>query len=147
MGEEVVSAFHNFLGKLEEIETKPGLALMKEKLILELKEKKAPQRQIDRIQFGQPQGLNPRIYAPMNEIKERMSAWGMVENKKFSPRANGQVFKYHDVSIIDYYKAKAYGLLHYYQPANNLHEIKKIVDYHMRWSLIHTLAGKHKKKV
>lgn len=147
MGEEIVSAFHNFINKLEEFETKPGLALMKEKIIQELKIKKAPQHVIDRVQYGQPQGLNPRIYAPLDKIKERMGDWGMVNNQKFTPRANGQVFKFHDVAIIDYYKSKAYGLLHYYQPANNFHEIKKIVDYHMRWSLLHTLAGKHKKKV
>lgn len=71
MGFKAATAFQNLL--VEEIETKPGLALMKEKLIQELKKKNAPQRQIDRIQFGQPQGLNPRIYAPINEIKERMS--------------------------------------------------------------------------
>lgn len=56
----------------------------------------------------------------------------MVHNHKFNPRANGQVFKFHDVAIIDYYKSKAHGLLNYYQPANNFHEIKKVVDYHMR---------------
>lgn len=56
----------------------------------------------------------------------------MAENKKFAPRANGQVFKYHDVAIIDYYKTKAYGLLRYYQPANNLSDVKRIVDYHIR---------------
>lgn len=72
MGEQIVSAFHHFVDKLEEVENKPGLALMKEKLIQQLKEKKAPQRQIDRVQFGQPQGLNPKIYAPLDKIKERL---------------------------------------------------------------------------
>lgn len=73
MGEEIVLAFHNFINKLEEFESKPGLALMKEKIIQELKSKKAPQHVIDRVQFGQPQGLNPRIYAPIDKIKERMN--------------------------------------------------------------------------
>lgn len=73
MGEEIAPAFHNFINKLEEFEAKPGLALMKEKIIRELKTKKAPQRVIDRVQYGQPQGLNPRIYAPMDKIKERLA--------------------------------------------------------------------------
>jgi hypothetical protein len=42
---------------------------------------------------------------------------------------------------------KALGILNYYKPANNFHEVKKLVDYHFRWSLLHTLAGKHTSKV
>jgi len=63
------------------------------------------------------------------------------------PKASGMIFKYHDISIIEYYKQKALGFLNYYRPANNYHQVKKLVDYHMRWSLLHTLAGKHLKKV
>ena len=63
------------------------------------------------------------------------------------PKASGATFKYHELSIIDYYKQKALGFLNYYKLAVNFHEVKKLVDYHMRWSLLHTLAGKHKKKI
>jgi len=68
-------------------------------------------------------------------------------SKGGKPKANGAVFRYHDISIIEYYKAKAIGFLNYYRPAVNYHEVKKLVDYHLRWSLIHTLAGKHTTKV
>ena len=64
-----------------------------------------------------------------------------------SPKASGVVFRYHDISIIEYYKEKALCFLNYYKPAVNYHEIKKLVDYHFRWSLLHTLAGKYKSKV
>jgi hypothetical protein len=104
------------------------------------------QMHVDRIVHGQPQGLNPRIYAPIRELKDRMKTWGML-SKNGKPKASGVTFRYHEISIIEYYKQKALGFLNYYKPASNFHQVKKLVDYHMRWSLIHTLAGKHKKKV
>jgi hypothetical protein len=68
-------------------------------------------------------------------------------SKSGKPKASGVTFKYHEISIIEYYKQKALGFLNYYRPATNYHAVKKLVDYHMRWSLIHTLAGKSLKKV
>lgn len=114
---------------------------------MKAQEEGKPQQTMDRILFGQPQGLNPRIFIPMSKIKEKIREWGMVKEKSFQPKANGIVFKYHDVAIIDHYRMKAQGLLEYYRPGVNYHEVKKAVDYQMRYSLIHTLAGKHKKKV
>jgi hypothetical protein len=83
----------------------------------------------------------------MIQIKEKIRDWGMVKEKSFQPKANGILFNYHDAAIIEYYRRKAQGLLEYYRPGTNFYEIKKAVDYQMRYSLIHTLAGKHKKKV
>jgi len=68
-------------------------------------------------------------------------------SKGGKPKASGAVFKYTDHSIIEFYKSKALGILNYYRCSTNYHAVKKLVDYHMRWSLIHTLAGKHLKKV
>ena len=68
-------------------------------------------------------------------------------DKSGKPKACGAVFGYHDISIIEYYKSKALGILNYYRPAANFHEVKKLSDYHLRWSLLHTLAGKHTTKV
>ena len=101
---------------------------------------------VDRVLYGQPQGLNPRIYAPIRDLKNKLKIWGMLD-KGGKPKANGAVFRYHDISIIEHYKSKALGFLNYYRPAVNYHEVKKLVDYHLRWSLIHTLAGKHTTKV
>jgi hypothetical protein len=68
-------------------------------------------------------------------------------SKSGKPKASGMIFKYHEISIIEYYRQKALGFLNYYRPSTNYHAVKKLVDYHMRWSLIHTLAGKQLKKV
>lgn len=104
------------------------------------------QMHVDRVLYGQPQGLSPRIYAPIRDLKNKLKTWGMLD-KRGKPKANGAVFRFHDISIIEHYKSKALGFLNYYRPAVNYHEVKKLVDYHLRWSLIHTLAGKHTTKV
>jgi retron-type reverse transcriptase len=100
------------------------------------------QMHVDRALYGQPQRLNSKIYAPIRDLKTKLKIWGMLD-KGGKPKACGAIFRYHDISIIEHYKSKALGFLNYYRPAVNFHEVKKLADYHLRWSLIHTLAGKH----
>ena len=145
--EEIIKAFNNLMNVMEKTYSNKNLEKLKEE---EIKRVKAnpnyKQMHVDRILYGQPQGLNPRIYAPIRELKDRLKTWGMI-SKNGKPIASGVAFCYHEVSIVDFYKQKALGLLNYYRPASNFHAVKKLVNYHMRWSLIHTLAGKYKKKV
>ena len=144
---EVIDAYNNLLSVMEKASDNKHLVDLKSEEIKRIKSNpKFKQMHVDRILCGQPPGLNPRLYAPIWGLKERMKTWGMLSSHG-KPKANGAIFRYHELSIIDYYKQKALGFLNYYKPAVNFHEVKKLVDYHMRWSLIHTLAGKHKKKV
>lgn len=46
--------------------------------------------------------------------------------------------------IITYYNSQASSLLSYFRCTYNLNTVKKIVTYHLRYSLLHTLAYKHK---
>lgn len=124
-----------------------ALANLKMEEVNRARSENKPKRTIDRILYGQAQGLSPRLYIPMQQITEKIRGWGMLAEGKRVPKANGIVLKYHDAAIIEFYKNKAKGLLEYYKPGNNLHELKKTLDYHMRYSLLHTLAAKHKKKL
>jgi retron-type reverse transcriptase len=144
---EVIDAYNNLLSVMEKASDSKHLVNLKSEEVKRIKANpNYKQMHVDRILYGQPQGLNPRLYAPIWEIKKRMKTWGMLSDRG-KPKASGAIFKYHELSIIDYYKQKALGFLNYYKPAVNFHEVKKLVDYHMRWSLLHTLAGKHKKKI
>jgi len=144
---EVVDAYNNLLFTMEKASDNKHLATLKTEEVKRIKSNpNFKQMHVDRILFGQAQGLNPRLYAPTWELKERMKTWGMISNQG-KPKANGAIFRYHELSIINYYKEKALGFLNYYKPAVNYHDVKKLVDYHIRWSLLHTLAGKYKKKV
>ena len=143
----VVDAYNNLLSVMEKATDNEHLVTLKTEEVKRIKSNpNFKQMHVDRILFGQAQGLNPRLYAPIWELKERMKTWGMLSDQS-KPKASGAIFRYHELSIINYYKQKALGFLNYYKPAVNYHDVKKLVDYHMRWSLIHTLAGKYKKKV
>ena len=76
-----------------------------------------------------------------------MREWGMTDQNVNKPTANTSIFKHHDINIIHHYKSKAIGVLEYYKPAINFYWLKKQVDYHMRYSLLFTLARKHRKSV
>lgn len=87
---------------------------------------------------------SPVLYAPRESITRWMRNWGMINAISNKPIPNKMLFKYHDLSIILYYRGKAIDILEYYKPAQNFYLIKKQVNYHMRYSLLFTLAKKHK---
>ena len=84
------------------------------------------------------------LYAPKKSILKLMHGWGMISGISNKPVSNKMLFRYHDLSIILYYKSKAIGILEYYKPAKNFYWIKTQVDHQMRHSLLSTLAKKHK---
>lgn len=143
----VTIAYEHLIEVMEEARNLNNLNKLKEEEVKRIKvNPNFKQANVDRIIYGKPQGLNPRIYAPVRELKDKMKVWGML-SEGGKPKASGAVFRYHDISIIEYYYQKALGFLNYYKPAVNFYGVKKLADYHLRWSLIHTLAGKHKLKV
>ena len=145
--DEVIEARENLLKAMKLAASKDNLQNFRMEEVKRIKSNSNyKQMHVDRVLYGQPQGLNPRIYAPIRDLKNKLKTWGMLD-KGGKPKANGAVFRYHDISIIEHYKSKALGFLNYYRPAVNYHEVKKLVDYNLRWSLIHTLAGKHTTKV
>lgn len=129
---KVVDAYNNLLAAMVKASEKKNLVSLKSEEVKRIKSNpNFKQMHVGRILYGQPQGLSPRIYAPTRELKDRMKIWGML-SKSGSPKASGVIFRYHEISIIKYYKQKALGFLNYYNPANNFHIVKKLVDYHMR---------------
>ena len=86
----------------------------------------------------------PRLYIPKKYFLELMRSWGMLDNILNKPIPNKILLKYHDINIILYYKSKALNSLKYYRPAKNFDWIKKQINYQMRYSLLFTLAKKHK---
>ena len=84
-----------------------------------------------------------QLYAPLHEIRNKLKKRGMV-SVKGKPVAfwalQGESPRY----ICQHYASIARGYLEYYRPASNLHRLKSIVNYHIRWSLLNTLAAKHR---
>lgn len=130
---EIYQSYQTLLETMERHVDRKNIPAIKDEEIMKFKKKhpNAKQMHVDRILYGQPQGMSPRLYAPMSDIKARMRDWGML-SANGRPRASGIAFKYHDISIINWFREKANGILQFYRPANNFHQVKKIVDYHMR---------------
>jgi hypothetical protein len=146
--DEVIKARENLLKAMElAVSSKDNLQNFRLENVKRITSNpKYKQMYVDHVLYGQSQKLNPRIYAPIRDLKNKLKTWGMLDEGG-KPKTNGAVSRYHDISIIEYYKSKALGFLNYYRPAVNYHEVKKLVNYHLRWSLIHTLACKHITKV
>jgi hypothetical protein len=86
--------------------------------------------------------LPPQIYAQTQKVKDKLEAEGYLCEGK--PTHNRRLLGSRDDEIVRLYGGIARGLLNYYKCASNLPSIRKIVDYHLRYSCLMTLAGKHK---
>jgi hypothetical protein len=84
-----------------------------------------------------------QINAPLVDIKAKLRDRGII-SKSNKPRAIGRLIHVPDDKIVSWYKAVGMGLLSYYSCCQNFYKVKNYVDYMVRWSAIHTLAGKHK---
>jgi hypothetical protein len=70
-----------------------------------------------------------------------------VISKKGVPLALRSLTSQDTSTIIQWYGYIAHGLLSYYRCCDNSANVKKMVDYHLRWSCFHTLAQKFKTSV
>jgi hypothetical protein len=145
--ESVLEAYNDLICRMEKVISKS--------LIIEFKLQKSEKVRVnnslaqwltDKFLYKQGCYLSLSIYVPIYTLKNKWRCEGILSKSGF-PKACGFAFKYHDISIIKFFKLKGYGLLNYYKPATNFYMVKKLINYHLRWSLIYTLAGKHKKKI
>lgn len=145
--DKIINAYDNFLMALKEgISSEKIYKTKSEEAKLIMAKSKFFQKEVDKVYFCPLQNLQLRLYAPIYELKNKLKKWHMV-SETGKPKACGFVMKYQDISIINFFKQKALGFLNYFKPAYNFHEVKKIVNYHLRWSLIHTLSAKFSTKV
>lgn len=92
---------------------------------------------------GRYDALPPQINAPLEDIRDKLRSRGII-SKGNKPKAIGRLIHVPDENIVKWYNAVGRGLLTYYCCCNNFYRVKSYVDYMVRWSAIHTLAGKHK---
>ena len=92
---------------------------------------------------GRYDALPLQINAPLVDIRSKLRERGII-SKSNKPKAIGRLIHTPDDKIVNWYKAVGIGLLNYYSCCQNFYQIKNYVDYMVRWSAIHTLAGKHK---
>lgn len=111
-----------------------------EKEIVSLSEE--PKQRFKEI-AGRYDALPPQINAPLEDIRKKLRDRGII-SKSNKPKAIGRLIHVPDDKIVAWYNAVGRGLLNYYCCCNNFYKVKSYVDYMVRWSAIHTLAGKKK---
>lgn len=84
-----------------------------------------------------------KIFADIKTIEKNLFKKGFLD-KKNRPIANSSLINSEDYQIITNYTHKGMGLLFFYSCADNSKQLKRIVDYKLRYSLAATLACKHK---
>lgn len=92
---------------------------------------------------GRYDALPPQINAPLINIRDKLRQRGII-SKSNKPIAIGRLIHVPDDKIVSWYNAVGRGILNYYCCCQNFYKVKNYVDYMVRWSAIHTLAGKHK---
>lgn len=90
--------------------------------------------------------LPPQINSNTSEIYKRLEDNSIINNKK-KPMSKTSLLVAEAWLIITYYNSLAHGLLSYFRCVDNLNTIKKIITYHLRYSLLLTLAHKHKSSI
>lgn len=129
---EIITAYNNFVEALEKGISPKNICKAKQEEAKRIMAKpKFSQKEVDRVYFGQPQSLQPRLYAPIYQLKNKLKMWHMISDSG-KPKACGFALKYEDISIIEFFRQKALGFLNYYKPASNFHEVKKLANYHLR---------------
>jgi len=92
---------------------------------------------------GRRLSLPPQIKVNKLELIQKFMDKGMISSKK-KPQSYNKILCSPDDMIIRYYNDLAYGLLSAYRCADNLHVVKNFILYYLRYSLLKTLADKHK---
>jgi hypothetical protein len=70
-----------------------------------------------------------------------------ILNKKGKPIAYKKIINKNPYYIITLYNNLGNLLLNYFSYSDNYSKIKKLINYQIKWSLLHTLAAKHKNSI
>nr|AAZ29200.1 maturase-like protein [Pellia epiphylla] len=89
------------------------------------------------------------IRCPISHIPEclRSKNNAIVAKNTRRPIAVAAISNLDDLTIIDWFKSKAHGIPSYYKCAHNIWEVRDLVNYHLRYSPLSTLALKHKSSI
>nr|ULQ69945.1 maturase [Thurnia sphaerocephala] len=85
-----------------------------------------------------------QIEAPIKKIVRRLRHRGLISRRRPRPIHVASLTNLSDGDIVNWFAGIAISLLKYYRCCDNLEEVRRIVDYQIRWSAIFTLAHKHK---
>ncbi|CAM6096943.1 unnamed protein product [Calypogeia fissa] len=137
-GQGVVREFDEFVVSVHEL-------LYPESEVKRKETGPGPERNAKDVPTNQRRAFRIQIYAPLSRILDKLRARGII-NVEGRPTSVPVLATQDDVTITQWYGSVAHGFLSYYRCCDNFYKIKRVVDYQLRWSCLHTLSHKMKAK-
>lgn len=138
-----IEARETYLKELEKISSKD----FSEKVIKRGLKKAKPHQAQNAILNGISAGIKIRILFPVEDMKKRLRSLGLLHKVITRPTGINYLTSKKDHDIVSWYSLKANGLWNYYCCADNIWELKKILNWVLRYSLLGTLASKYKSSI
>lgn len=133
-------ARNNFLRQINKLhETKINLIQVKNVSLIHSRFVPFSQKKIN-LKMGHH---SIKMYMNVKTIMEKFKDQGIV-NTKYRPICINKICSLEDYQIINQIAIKAHAFMHFYSCVDNLWQVKKFVDYTLRYSLAATLARKFK---
>ena len=112
-----------------------------------LRKAKSPQAKTATLNSVKPNHRSIRILFPKDAFLKKLRSLGIIHKVITRPTGVGFLTPLKDHNIISWYSLKANGIWNYYSCADNIWDLKKVLNWILRYSLLGTLAMKHKSSI
>lgn len=141
---ELEKARDNFLEVINKLETK---VISKQTLENAFKKAKSTQEKTAMLSQITTTRYPIRILLPTSELMKKLRNLGITHKIITRPKAKSSLTHLKDHVIINWFQQKALDLWNYYCCADNIWDLKKIINWIFRYSLLGTLGQKHKSSI
>jgi len=139
-----VKARNIYLKELSEITSRD----FSEKVIEHaLKKAKSHQAKVRLVSKIDPNYRSIRILFPKDKFVKKLRSIGVLHKIKTKPVGVGFLAPLKDHDIISWYSLKAHGIWNYYSCSDNIWDVKNVLNWMLRYSLLGTLAMKRKSTI
>jgi retron-type reverse transcriptase len=140
---EFVVSRETYLTELEKIASKDFSEKIIEKTLRDAKSGPARIRAVSSVKMKR----SVRILFPTEEYNKKLRSLGIINKNITRPAGVGFLTPLQDQDIINWFSLKASGIWNYYSCADNIWDVKQLINWKLRYSLLGTLAMKHKSSI
>ena len=112
-----------------------------------LKKAKSHQAKVRLVSKIDPNYRSIRILFPKEKFVKKLRSLEVLHKIKTKPVGVGFLAPLNDHDIVSWYSLKAHGIWNYYSCSDNIWDVKNVLNWMLRYSLLGTLAMKHKSTI
>lgn len=143
LSSEFIAIREAYLTELEKISSKDFSEKIIEKLWKDAKSGSARIRVVSSVKLKR----QVRILFPKEGYSKKLRSLGIIHKNITKPTGVGFLTSLNDHDIISWFSLKASGIWNYYSCADNIWDVKQLINWKLRYSLLGTLAMKHKSSI